>query len=251
MASSWPNASWAASPTPSVSILTPTYNRLTFLPKLANCIAAQTYSKDHMEWVILDDGSESAAAVVAAIRDKHKELRIRYLREETKLTIGAKRNRLHKEALGSILVTMDDDDWYSEDRVRHAVFVLKRTKAPLVGSSQNFLYFADDKSIWETGPWGPTHATFGTMAYTKEYAMSHPCDETVAHAEEIDFTEKYKAPLQQLDPYKVMLVMCHGSNTFSKHKLRETPSPVMKKTTLPLSAFIKSAALREFYATLK
>ena len=77
MASSWPNASWAASPTPSVSILTPTYNRLTFLPKLANCIAAQTYSKDHMEWVILDDGSESAAAVVATIRDKHKELRIR------------------------------------------------------------------------------------------------------------------------------------------------------------------------------
>jgi hypothetical protein len=89
------------------------------------------------------------------------------------------------------------------------------------------------------------------MAYTKEYAMAHPCDESVTHAEEVDFTEKYRAPLRQLDPLKVMVVMCHGSNTFSKHKLRETPSPVMKKTTLALSAFVKSATLREFYATLK
>jgi len=204
-----------------------------------------------MEWVLLDDGSESAAPVVAAIQAKYKDLRIRYLREETKRSIGAKRNQLHKEAAGSILVTMDDDDWYSPDRVKHAVFVMKRDKTPIVGSSKNFLFFADDKSIWETGPWGATHATFGTMAYTKEYAMAHPCDESVTHAEEIEFTERYKAPLRQLDPYKVMVVMCHGSNTYSKHKLRESPSPVMKPTALPLSSFIKGAALREFYATLK
>ena len=248
---SWPSPSWSATAVPAVSILTPTYNRLGFLPTLADSIAAQTYTRERLEWLILDDGSDSAAAVVAAIQVKYKDLRIRYLREPVKMNIGAKRNRLHKEAVGSVLVTMDDDDWYSPERVKHAVFVLKRSKAPLVGSSRNFLYFADDKSIWETGPWGPTHATFGTMAYTKEYAMAHPCDEAVTHAEEIEFTEKYKAPLQQLDPYKVMLVMCHGSNTYSKHKLRETPSPVMKKTTLPLSAFVKSAALREFYAGLK
>lgn len=248
---SWPSAAWSASPTPAVSLLTPTYNRLAFLPKLAECIYRQTYDRSRLEWLIYDDGSESAAAVVAALQAKYKDLRIRYFREESKQTIGAKRNRLHKEAAGSVLVTMDDDDWYSEDRVRHAVFVMKRSKAQIVGSSRNFLYFADDKSVWETGPWGPTHATFGTMAYTKEYAVSHPCDEVVTHAEEIEFTEKYKAPLQQLDPYKVMVVMCHGSNTYSKHKLRETPSPVMRATKLPLSAFIKSAAVREFYANLK
>jgi glycosyltransferase involved in cell wall biosynthesis len=248
---SWPLAFWAGSPYPAVSILTPTYNRGAFLPKLGDCIAGQSYPRERLEWLVLDDGSDSAAAVVAAIQAKYKDMRIRYIREDTKKNIGAKRNRLHREAAGSILVTMDDDDWYSPERVRHAVFVMKRDKAPIVGSSKNFLYFADDKSIWETGPWGPSHATFGTMAYTKEYAMAHPCDESVTHAEEVDFTEKYRAPLRQLDPLKVMVVMCHGSNTFSKHKLRETPSPVMKKTTLALSSFVKSPALREFYATLK
>jgi glycosyltransferase involved in cell wall biosynthesis len=204
-----------------------------------------------MEWILLDDGTESAAAMVASLAEKHKDLRIRYIRSDIKQTIGAKRNRLHREAAGQILVTMDDDDWYSPERVKHSVFVMRSKKAPIVGSSQNFLFYADDKSIWQTGPWGPNHATFGTMAYTKEYAMSHPCNETVTHAEEVEFTSKYTAPLAQLDPYKVMLVMCHGANTFSKHKLRETPSPVMQRTSLTISRFIKSAALREFYNTLK
>ena len=251
MASSWPASLPRSDTHPPVSLLTPTYNRLAFLPKLAQHIVAQTYPKDRMEWIVLDDGGESAATVMADLAAKHKELRIRYIRSETKCTIGAKRNRLHREAAGQILVTMDDDDWYSPDRVAHSVFVMRSKKVPLVGSSQNFLFYADDKSIWQTGPWGPNHATFGTMAYTKEYAVAHPCNETVTHAEEIEFTERYAAPLHQLDSRKVMLVMCHGANTFSKHALRETPSPVMQPTTLKLSNFIKSAALREFYNTLK
>jgi hypothetical protein len=81
--------------------------------------------------------------------------------------------------------------------------------------------------------------------------MAHPCNEVVTHAEEIEFTEKYTAPLVQLDPRKVMVVMCHGANTFSKHRLRDTPSPVMKKTTFTLSSFIRGAGLREFYSSLK
>jgi glycosyltransferase involved in cell wall biosynthesis len=248
---SWPACLPRCDTSPPVSLLTPTYNRLAFLPYLAQHILAQTYPRDRMEWIVLDDGTESAAAVVADIAAKHKDLRIRYIRSETKKTIGAKRNVLHREAAGQILVTMDDDDWYSPERVRHSVYVMRSKKTPIVGSSENYLFYADDKSIWQTGPWGPQHATFGTMAYTKEYAVSHPCNETVTHAEEIEFTGRYTAPLQQLNPRKVMLVMCHGANTFSKHKLRETPSPVMRLTGFKLSEFIKSTALREYYNTLK
>jgi glycosyltransferase involved in cell wall biosynthesis len=247
----WPASLRRSDTHPSVSLLTPTYNRLAFLPFLAQHILAQTYPRERMEWIVLDDGSDSAATVVAGLAAKHKDLRIRYIRCETKLSIGAKRNRLHKEAAGQVLVTMDDDDWYSPERVAHSVYIMRSKKTSIVGSSQNFLFYVDNKSIWQTGPWGPTHATFGTMAYTKEYAVAHPCNESVTHAEEIEFTERYKAPLAQLDPRKVMLVMCHGANTFSKHALRESPSPVMTATSLKLSDFIKSASLREFYNTLK
>jgi glycosyltransferase involved in cell wall biosynthesis len=196
-----------------------------------------------MEWVILDDGTESAADIVATFKD----IPIQYVRSETKVNVGAKRNKLHELARGKILVTMDDDDYYSPDRVSHAVMTMRSRKANLVGSTRNFLYFTDNQSIWETGPYAPNHATFGTMAYTKEYATAHPCDETVTHAEELSFTKKYSEPLQQLDPTKVMLVMCHTKNTFSKHSLRDSPSPVMKPTSFKLRTFVKNAKQREFY----
>jgi glycosyltransferase involved in cell wall biosynthesis len=196
-----------------------------------------------MEWVILDDGTESAADIVATFKD----IPIQYVRSETKVNVGAKRNKLHELARGKILVTMDDDDYYSPDRVSHAVMTIRSRKANLVGSTRNFLYFTDNQSIWETGPYAPNHATFGTMAYTKEYATAHPCDETVTHAEELSFTKKYSEPLQQLDPTKVMLVMCHTKNTFSKHSLRDSPSPVMKPTSFKLRTFVKNAKQREFY----
>jgi len=244
MTSAWPTS---VSPAfPPVSILTPTYNRGKFLPWLYECIKAQTYPKNQLEWVILDDGTEPVEDLVKTFKD----ITIQYIRSDTKVNIGAKRNKLHKMGRGAIFVNMDDDDYYSPDRVGHAVMTLRSRKANLVGSTRNFLYFTDDQSIWETGPYAPNHATFGTMAYTKEYALSHPCDETVTHAEELSFTNKYSEPLFQLDPMKVMLVMCHTKNTFSKHKLRESPSPVMKTTGFKLRTFVKSATQRTFYTSI-
>jgi hypothetical protein len=166
------------------------------------------------------------------------------------MTIGKKRNQLHVAARGEILVTMDDDDFYSPDRVSHAVHMLRGRKASLAGSSRNHLYFTDDRSVWAVGPYGPNHATFGTMAYTKAYAVAHPCDESVLHAEEIDFTRQYKEPMVQLDPSKVMLVICHRQNTFDKSGLRSTANPLVKKTALKLRNFIANAEHRRFYTTL-
>ena len=43
---------------PFVSVLTPTYNRRRFLPSMIECYKSQTYPKDQMEWVVLDDGTD-------------------------------------------------------------------------------------------------------------------------------------------------------------------------------------------------
>jgi glycosyltransferase involved in cell wall biosynthesis len=244
-ASEWPAGLSRAPMFPPVTILTPTYNRRRFLPWLIECIRAQTYPRERMEWVILDDGTDCIRDLLEPVM---KELNIVYIRSDTKLNVGAKRNRLHAVAHGAVLVNMDDDDYYPPERVAHAVQTLLAKKVEIVGSSRNQLYFTDDASIWEVGPYTKNHATFGTMAYTKKYAMSHPCDETVLYAEEISFTNHYKEPLAQLDPVKVMLVMCHSENTFNKSKLRDSPSPVMRKTALKLRAFVRKAEMRDFYA---
>ena len=271
---------------PFVSILTPTYNRRRFIPTLAKCIAAQTYPKDRMEWVILDDGTDSIEDLIKPMVEKNKN--IVYIRHEEKLLIGKKRNMLQDAAKGTYLCWMDDDDYYPPERVAHAVhmFRSKGAAAPLLaGSTECFLYFADIKKIYKFGPYGPTHATNGTMVVHKEYARTHKYNETVTHAEEKEYLEDYKNPLIQLDPKKVILVMCHSQNTFDKVKLRlkaehdsiirtqieeqrerekeqarkegrsyeapeALPPVVCKETSLKLKDFIKDASIRQFYADL-
>lgn len=249
----WPATLPTSTAHPPVSIVTPTYNRRRFIPRLISYILSQTYPLARMEWVILDDGTDSIEDLVAPLRSKGLE--IQYIRvgadEGPKLTVGAKRNRLHAAARGEILVCMDDDDFYSPERVAHAVSTLRSRKgAALCGASRNHLYYVDDGSIWSCGPYAPNHATFGTMAFTREYARTHPCDESVLFAEEISFTRKYQEPLLQLNPMRVMLVICHASNTFDKKDLRKKGDPLIKPTSLKLRNFVSDADARAFYAAL-
>jgi hypothetical protein len=113
------------------------------------------------------------------------------------------------------------------------------------------MYYTDIKTIYRLGPYNKNHATNGTMAWRKSYALKNTYDETVTHAEEKSFLESYRNPMIQLDPFKVMLVISHSENTFNKIKMREDPSnPYVKKTAMKINTFIKEAPLRNFYGTL-
>lgn len=233
---------------PFVSVLTPTYNRKKFIPALVECYKAQTYPKDRMEWIVLDDGTEKVEELFLNLT---KDLpNIRYIKLDSKLNIGAKRNMLNKEAKGEICVCMDDDDFYSPERVAHAVFKLNSIPGvQLAGSSELFLYYSDTGEIIKLGPYGPNHATNGTMAYKTAYGKSHFYDETVTFAEEKSFLEEYKHRMVQLDSMKVMLVMSHSQNTFDKSTFRQMENQFVKKTKLKIKDFIKNKSLREFYAS--
>ena len=235
---------------PLVSILTPTYNRRAFIPQLIQYVKHQTYPRAMVEWVVLDDGTDSVWDLLEPHTRGPAPLTIQYIRSDVKLNIGAKRNRLHAAAHGDICVTMDDDDYYPPERVAYAVNTLRSTRKAICGSTSIYMYFTDDGSIWKSGPFGANHGTFGTMAYTTQYARTHPCDESVLHAEEIDFTRRYSEPLAQLDPLKVMLVICHNNNTFDKRGLRDPNNSVMTKTGLKLTNFIRSGTHRNFYKGL-
>ena len=233
---------------PFVSVVTPTYNRGRFVPAMVSCYKAQTYPKERMEWIVLDDGTEP-------IEEQFLRLtaglpNIRYICLTEKLNVGAKRNILNKEAKGEIIVSIDDDDYYSPERVAHVV--TKFTQQPtvdLAGSSEIYIYFSDDGKIMKLGPYHATHATNGTLAVRSRYAKTHFYDETVICAEERSFLDNYKHPLIQLDPMKVMLVISHSENTFNKQQLRTEENPFCKKTSMKIKDFIKDKTLRDFYAT--
>lgn len=235
---------------PFVSIVTPTYNRRAFIPYLIKCVLNQNYPKDRMEWVVLDDGSDSVEDV---FKEHAKSLPfLKYIYSAEKKLIGAKRNRLNLESKGEIIVAMDDDDYYPPDRVSHVVQKFKHyPKVELAGSSEIYMYYTDIKRIYKLGPYNLNHATNGTMAWRRSYALGHAYDETVTHAEEKSFLEAYRHPMIQLDPRKVMLVLSHSDNTFNKTKMRDDPNnPFVKTTILKLRDFIKEIDLRKFYSDL-
>jgi glycosyltransferase involved in cell wall biosynthesis len=232
---------------PFVSVVTPTYNRRPFMKALIECYRHQDYPKDRMEWIILDDGTDS---VEECFKEWAKDLpNIRYIRENEKQVIGVKRNRLNDEARGEIIVAMDDDDFYPPERVSHVVqSFIKNPKIELAGATEIYMYYTDIDKIYKVGPYGNHHATNGTMAWRKSYSNKHRYNEAVTHAEEKSFLDDYKHPMVQLDTHKVMLVMSHSMNTFDKKLFREG-NPMCKITSMKLKDWIKNKDLRDFYKT--
>jgi glycosyltransferase involved in cell wall biosynthesis len=197
-----------------------------------------------VEWIILDDGNDK----VCDIFEQAGLANLRYYSEAVKLSIGTKRNKLNDLAKGTIIVCMDDDDYYPPERISHAVNeLMANPKYNICGSSELYLFYSDNKTIYKLGPYSSNHATNGTFAYRCSYLENHKYDETVSHGEEPFFLNNYSEPMLQLDPFKAQLLMSHSENTFDKKKLREQNSPVFQLTKLRLEQFINNQNLYEFY----
>ena len=231
---------------PLVSICTPTYNRRNFIPALIKCYKAQTYPKQLMEWIVIDDGEDN-------VSDLFKDVEgVKYFRYEKKIKLGRKRNLMHEKCKGEIIVYMDDDDFYPPDRVNHAVNRLRsRPQALAAGSSAVYMYFSELKQIYLFGPYGDSHATAGTFAFKKRLLQETKYDDEAECAEEKAFLKNYSIPFVQLDPKKSILVFAHKYNTFDKRQLLVNPNPkVVKATKLKVKQFIKDKELLQFYLNL-
>jgi len=228
---------------PFVSVCTPTYNRRIFLPNLIKCFQAQTYPKELMEWIIIDDGEDS-------VEDLFKDVEcVKYFRYEKKIKLGRKRNLMHDKTKGDIIVYMDDDDYYPPDRISHAVErLMSNPNAICAGSSEIYIYFKHIQKVYQFGPYSPTHATAGTFAFKRKLLSMSRYNEEASLAEEKEFLKDYTIPFVQLDPMKTILVFSHIQNTFDKKRLLENPNPQFcKESYKTVNMFVKDPNIRDFY----
>jgi glycosyltransferase involved in cell wall biosynthesis len=210
---------------------------------MIKCFEQQTYPKDRIEWIIVDDGTDPIDDLVAHIPQ------VKYYYYDKKMLLGKKRNEMHKRTKGDILVYMDDDDYYPPQRIAHAVELLQQNPSFLLaGSSEMHIYFDKYDNLFQCGPYKENHATAATFAFKRELLKETSYDEENALAEETKFTKSYTIPLIQLDPLKSILVFSHRHNSLNKEKLLETPQQC-KITDSPYSVddFIEDAELRQFY----
>lgn len=227
---------------PMVSVCTPTYNRRPFIPSMLKCFEHQTYPKERIEWIIIDDGTDKIDDLVK----NHPN--VKYHSYEKKMTLGKKRNLMHEKATGDIIVYMDDDDYYPPTRISHAVSMLTNSKHLVAGASEIYIYFKHISQMWQFGPYGPNHATAGTFAFKKELLQITKYNDEKCLAEEKDFLKSYSIPMVQLDPKQTILVFSHTQNTFDKKKLLESgPTPVSKVSDKTVDEFVKEPLIKEWF----
>ena len=224
---------------PFVSVCTPTFNRRPFIQNMFRCFLNQNYPKDRIEWIIVDDGTDKVKDLI----DKSGIPQIKYFALPEKLPLGAKRNFMHKQTKGSIIVYMDDDDYYPPERISHAVERLQGDKNALcAGASEIYIYFKGLKRMVQCGPYNPNHATAGTFAFKAELLKETCYEDHAALAEERAFLKGYTVPFVQLDPLKTILVFSHEHNTFDKRKMLDNPHPdYLKDSDKTVDTFIRMA----------
>jgi predicted O-methyltransferase YrrM len=158
----------AARPRPLVSCVMPTAGRPVLAAQAIDYFLRQDL--DDRELVVLDDGPEPLQT--PAIADP----RVRYVRLDRRLTIGAKRNLGCEEARADLVAHWDDDDWIAPWRLTRQLEVLTREGADVCGLDR-LLYFdpAGDRAwryVWPSGvrPW----LSDGTLLYTKDFWRRNP-----------------------------------------------------------------------------
>jgi glycosyltransferase involved in cell wall biosynthesis len=158
----------AAPDEPLLSCIMPTYNRRAYVPLAVRYFLRQDYPR--AELVVVDDGSDPVADCLP------DDSRVRYVRLDRRLTIGAKRNLACAEARGDVIVHWDDDDWYPPWRLRVQSAALQERGAEVCGSSQVFYFDAAAGRAWRyhyTGAPG-SWVVGGTLAYRKGYWARNP-----------------------------------------------------------------------------
>ena len=156
---------------PLVSCIMPTCDRRTFVPQAIAYFLRQEYTP--RELIIVDDGTDPVADLVPS------DARIRYIRLNTRATVGSKRNRACEAAQGEIIAHWDDDDWHSDRRLRTQVAALMRNGTMLCGLCSPLFYNLKTSRAWQYHyPAGQQLWLAGcTLCYARPLWLSNPFDD--------------------------------------------------------------------------
>ena len=216
---------------PTISILTPIYNRNMWLPLMIQNIKTFDYDKTKMEWNILDskDGEENIK-LFETVDELNKvklaisPIRLNYTYLPRKMTIAEKRNWLSKNMNYKWFANMDSDDIYFETYLKYSIDMCRESKVQLAGSPQMiFCHVHHQFQITAIQCETARQAHEGTFVGTKKYIASmsgySKNDEKGEGAGIIDGNEK---GIVKTECSFCMVCISHNNNTCSKDLFLET-----------------------------
>jgi glycosyltransferase involved in cell wall biosynthesis len=146
---------------PLVSCIMPTSNRRRFVAQAIWYFLRQDLAS--RELIVVDDGADGIADLLPG------DERIRYVRLERRLPLGAKRNLACELAGGELIAHWDDDDWIGPDRLRLQVEALLAGDADICGADAVLHYWLErgqvrrDRRRSDAGP----RLAGGTLLYRR------------------------------------------------------------------------------------
>ncbi|MEH2114785.1 glycosyltransferase [Nostoc sp.] len=103
------DAATATSFLPMVSVVVPIYNGEADLPELINCLVSQTYPKERVEYLLVDNNSSDRTFTILKISAENCPLTIHPLSENQIQSSYAARNTGIRAATGEIIIFTDAD----------------------------------------------------------------------------------------------------------------------------------------------
>ncbi len=203
---------------PSVSIITPTYKRRAMFNMAIFNFENFNYPKNKMEWIIIDDSPEDEDVGDLLPNSKNiKFIRIPNSDGEPN-TIAMKRNIGVSNSSHSIIIHMDDDDYYPPESILARVKILLKYQnegiqccgSTLIGT---YNLLKNESSMSTDGPISLSEAS---MAYTKKFWEDRPFDELCLRGEHKYFTEQRLNKIIDI-PYSFILIAINHKSNYTDH----------------------------------
>jgi glycosyltransferase involved in cell wall biosynthesis len=213
---------------PKISILIPTYNRRNFIPFVLRNLLIQEYPHKLLQVVIHDDGEIPLIENYEDFSNAIKPIKLKYLRNKTKLSIGEKRHKLIQNANNNLVVFMDDDDLYEPTYISHSFETLKNNNAGCVGCNKMiFIYPPYTKDDFYALDCGDNKKLIheATLMFTKNWYNKTQGFLNSNKAEGLGLTQSCKLKTIALtNPLYNMTAVVHGKNTIDKEKFKSDGS---------------------------
>ncbi len=108
-----------ASSRPRISILTPTWNRASYLERSWQGLNRQTYT--NFEWLVADDGSVDGTEDIVKALAARSNFPVIYIKASVHIGKPRMDNELLNHSTGEFLIWNDSDDWYLPHALEHFI----------------------------------------------------------------------------------------------------------------------------------
>ena len=207
---------------PSISIITPTYNRRHMIDIAFHNLLSTDYPHDKIEWIIVEDHEHKdrmATDKVVTFQVNTPTIAVKYIPIEGRLTIGEKRNYGINHATHDIILFMDDDDHYPVTSFRRRVAWLTSGNATIACCTTLPLYdLMTGASAVSIPPFQlPLSKRISEATLTfKKSAWVERSFSDVSIAEGDSWIAGREASVVEIPPQQIIVAFSHGRNQSSR-----------------------------------